>query len=94
MICLTVHWSVHVLLRMQNRGVSVEEIEQTIANGDTIEDYPDDLPLPSRLLLHWHAGRPLHVVVASDADANCVVVTVYEPDNVRWLDDYRNRRPK
>ena len=92
MNCKTLHWTTHSLQRMFKRAGSREEILATINHGDVVEDYPDDLPLPGRLLLHWHAGRPLHVVVASDNEGHCVVVTVYEPDNLRWLEDFRHRR--
>lgn len=30
------------------------------------EDYPDDTPYPSRLLLGWHNNRPLNIVVADN----------------------------
>ncbi len=59
-----------------------------------VEDYPDDKPYPSRLLLGWREGRPLHVVVAENAPGNeWIVITVYEPDPARWEADFTRRKP-
>ena len=63
-----------------------------LANGETIDDYPDDMPYPSRLALGWVHGRPLHVVAAYDECADqTIVVTVYEPDPAGWEADFRRR---
>jgi hypothetical protein len=68
-------------------------VRRVVAPGETIEAQPDDLPLPSRLVLGRIDGRPVHVVVAEDAgSAATVVVTVYEPDRALWQTDFRPRR--
>lgn len=83
----------HALRRMIRRGIRVQEVEQVIATGVTIETYPDDRPFPSKLVLGWVGGRPLHVAVAENrADDMLVVVTVYEPDLDRWEPGFRVRR--
>ena len=62
--------------------------------GEVIEDYPDDTPYPSSLVLGWIDSRPVHVVLANNTlDGVHVVVTLYEPDDVRWQPDFRRRRP-
>ena len=40
---------VHAIQRMYQRSISEEEVRIVIKTGETIEDYPDDLPYPSRL---------------------------------------------
>lgn len=58
-----------------------------------IEDRPDDLPYPSRLLLGVVQGRALHVVAAEDvAAATTIAVTVYEPDPLQWRPGFERRR--
>lgn len=82
----------HAIERMAQRNVTTGEVRQVVENGETIEDYPEDAPYPSRLVLGWCEGRPLHVVVADDAQDNrAIVITVYEPDPDRWSDDFRER---
>ena len=78
---------------MFERRLSVEEVRLALAGGENIEEYPDDRPYPSRLVLGWCGPRPLHVVVADNATGDeLVVITVYEPDAALWSDDLRRRR--
>jgi hypothetical protein len=66
-----------------------------IAQGETIAEYADDKPYPSRLLLGSVAKKPVHVVLASDETAGiCIVVTVYEPSLEHWSGDFRTRRTR
>jgi hypothetical protein len=82
----------HALVRMFQRRIRVEDVRGVIVNGETIEDYPDDIPYPSRLILGWRARRPLHVVAAyNNADGETIVITVYEPDPAFWSEDFRRR---
>jgi len=80
---------------MYGRRIAPDDVARVVDAGDVIEDYPDDTPLPSRLLLGQVDGRPLHVVAADDvADEETLVVTVYEPDPARWTPDFRRRRTR
>lgn len=80
---------------MFQRGITQDAVRAMVESGVTIETKPDDLPYPSRLVLGWLHGRPLHVVVAEDAAADLsIVVTVYEPDPVLWEPKFRRRRKR
>lgn len=58
-----------------------------------IEAYPEDTPYPSHLVLGWCRGRPIHVVVADNAETQeTIVITVYEPDPRQWEPGFRQRR--
>lgn len=73
--------------------MSASPIFEILTNGETTEIYPDDTPYPSRLVLGWLGSRPLHVVVADNAEAQeTIVVTVYEPDPEQWETGFRRRR--
>ena len=83
----------HAIRRMFERSVAKADIIALLGSGEMIEDYPDDKPFPSRLLLGFVEGRPLHVVAARDeATRTTHIVTVYEPNRMLWSSDYRNRR--
>ena len=83
---------VHAIQRMFQRQISEAAVREILTNGETIETYPDDTPYPSRLVLGWLGSRPLHVVVADDAEAQeTIVVTVYEPDPEQWETGFRRR---
>ncbi len=84
---------VHAIQRMFQRGVTVDDVREVLATGETIENYPDDTPYPSRLVLGQVESRPLHVVFAENkAMREIIVVTVYEPDPDLWDSDFRRRR--
>jgi hypothetical protein len=86
-------FSVHALGRMFERQLGVEDVEAVIESGETIEDYPNDKPYPSRLVLGWRGARPVHIVVAHNLSENeLIVITVYEPDPGLWEADFTRRR--
>ena len=84
---------VHAVQRMFERKISEEDVRHVILTGETIEDYPDDWPYPSRLILGRRERRPLHVVAAYNTDdEQIIIVTVYEPDSAQWTADFRRRK--
>ena len=82
---------IHAIERMAQRTISVADVRQVIDTGEVIEDYQADLPYPSALVLGWAADRPLHVVFATAPEVR-IVITVYEPDPIRWERDYKRRK--
>jgi hypothetical protein len=78
---------------MFRRGIGAADVEHVIAVGETIEDYPSDVPFLSRLMLGWRGGHPLHVVVAEKPTGELIVITTYEPDPGQWDSTFRTRQP-
>ena len=94
MDCRHVNFSGHAVRRMFERSIAMDEALDAIAAGEVIEEYPDDVPFPSILLLARIGARALHVVVAQDRESgNCYLITVYPPDPALWEPDFRTRRP-
>ena len=84
---------VHAIQRMFQRGIDADDVRRVIANGEMIEDYPDDTPYPSYLVFGWCGSRPIHVVAADDAvSQETIVVTVYEPEPDQWDSDFKRRK--
>jgi hypothetical protein len=78
---------------MLERGISRGAVKGVLESGALVEDYPDDAPYPSALMLGFSDGEPLHVVAAYDQGSRyCLVVTVYRPDARHFEDDYRTRK--
>ena len=93
MNCDRVMFTGHAVQRMFERRIQKEEIRYLLQSGEVIAEYPNDLPLPSSLLLGFLGDRPIHIVVAfDDSTKTCHIVTVYEPDPGQWSDDFRTRR--
>jgi len=78
---------------MESRGISVSDVLHVLAFGEQIEQYPDDTPFSSALMLARVRERPLHVVAARDAPNDVTyVVTAYEPDSNEWDPEFKRRR--
>lgn len=83
----------HAAKRMLERDISIDEIETVVNKGEIIEEYPNDTPYPSRLLLGWPANRPLHVVAADDDTDNIThVITAYQPNPEKWDNEFKRRK--
>ncbi|MDP2600820.1 MAG: DUF4258 domain-containing protein [Deltaproteobacteria bacterium] len=85
----------HTLLRMYQRNIRAVEIKEILQQGQILEKYPTDKPLPTALLMGYTSSqRPLHVVVALDEAEEWIwIITVYEPDKTKWEEGFRKRRP-
>lgn len=85
-------FSKHAVDQSILRQVSVQEVREAIANGEIIEDYPEDKYGPSCLILGFtRAGRPLHIQSSHLSRPLVKIITLYEPDPVEWI-DFRVRR--
>jgi hypothetical protein len=68
--------------------LTYEEIYFSVIHGEIIEDYPDDMPYPSCLIMGKNfSGDPLHSVWAyNPVNLWAILITVYRPDPERWID--------
>ncbi len=65
----------------------LEDIYFSVMHGEVIEDYPDDKPFPSCLIMgRDFSGEPIHSVWAYNQENRwTVLITVYRPDPERWI---------
>ena len=88
-------WSIreHAFRRMRERSVTVADLHValTAPEAEVIENYPDDEPRSSCLVLSWAGGRPMHIVVTFPPQPD--VITVYRPDERphEWDATFRRR---
>ncbi|MCX7192054.1 MAG: DUF4258 domain-containing protein [Proteobacteria bacterium] len=83
----------HAIKRMHERCISEIEVEQAIESGRIIEEYPNDTPYPSALLLGQAGYKAVHVVYADSIEENLrIIITVYEPNLEIWFENLRTRR--
>ncbi len=86
--------SEHAAMRFRERGIKARDIRASINNGEIIEQYPEDFPYPSCLILgHSATGTPIHVVMS---DNGCMgkIITAYYPSSDKWNDDLKTRKEK
>lgn len=86
----------HATIVRLERRIIIADMEQALLNGEIIERYPDGQPYPSCLVLGWMiSGDPLHIVCSrGDVKPALRIVTLYEPENALWEDDYKTRKGK
>lgn len=92
--CNGIITSLHALKRMLERSISDTDIEKVIANGEIIKEYADDKPYPSCLIFKMIGTIPVHVVMAKNELGECIVITVYVPDNDIWYEDFKTKKVK
>ncbi len=80
----------HAKVRMFQRNISTDDIKRVVIDGEIIEEYANDKPCPSTLVLGFLKGVPYHVVIAECED-HVRIITVYKPKEEKWI-DYRVRR--
>lgn len=86
-------FSGHAIRRMFEREISVEDVKQAVQANEVIAAYPDDKPLPSRLLFHRGKTGVTHVIAAFDAEHNTeIIISVYRPDPLLWDATLRHRK--
>ncbi|MBE5807680.1 MAG: DUF4258 domain-containing protein [Clostridiales bacterium] len=82
----------HAAERARQRGILSRDIRSAVENGEIIEQYPDDYPFPSCLVLgEDEQGNSLHVCMSEEGNGSRII-TAYYPDKSRWNDDLRTRR--
>ena len=74
--------------------IQVDDVVQCLRRGEIIEEYPEDRPYPSCLVLgRTVEERALHVVCAPVvSERKLIVITTYQPDPDRWDPGFRRRR--
>jgi hypothetical protein len=80
----------HARVRMFERNVSTDKLITIISSGEIIEEYPDDESCPSVLIMGYVDAVAYHTVIALCTD-HIRVITVYIPEEDKWI-EYRRRR--
>lgn len=84
--------TLHAAKRLQQRGISINDIISCILSGEIIEQYPTDYPHPSCLILgNSLKNIVLHVVVGSNLE-NLWIITAYYPSTDKWMPDFKTRK--
>lgn len=86
--------TLHAAERLKERGIKMKEIREAVKNGEIIEQYPEDFPYPSCLILGVTIQEKyLHIVLSDDGEKS-QLITAYIPSKEKWNDDLRTRREK
>jgi len=82
----------HAAERFRQRGIKIKDIRNAVKTGEIIEQYPEDYPYPSCLLMGMSVkAQPLHVVMSDEGNASRII-TAYFPDADKWESDLKTRK--
>ena len=77
----------HLLTRIRQRQIRLEDIKNAIINGEIIEQYPSDYPFPSCLINE----KNIHIV-CSVGEGYLHIITAYRPSSKHWKTGGRERK--
>lgn len=87
-------YSRHAVDQSIIRDISEKEMQETITNGEIIEDYPKDKYGPSCLIAgQTFASRWIHVQTSYPSRPKIKIITLYQPNPDEWI-DFKVRRIK
>ena len=82
----------HAAERFRQRGIRAKDIRNAVNSGIIIEQYPNDFPFPSCLIMGKDVnGKTIHVCM-SDEGTSSRIITAYYPSREKWMEDLKNRR--
>ena len=81
----------HGRKRLSERGIVLNDIINAISSGEIIEQYPEDFPFPSCLILGKSDNKIIHVVASID-DEMIYIITSYIPSAEKWESDWKTRK--
>jgi hypothetical protein len=83
----------HAYDRFRERSITLDDVINAISSGEIIEQYPNDYPYPSCLVLGLSVDKtPLHTVCGVDKSERLWIITAYFPSDDKWENDYSKRK--
>ncbi len=77
---------------MQERDISIYDIESCLKTGEIIEEYSDNFPHPSYLIFgHTKDNKILHIVIGLN-DSTLFFITAYFPSTDKFEKDLKTRK--
>jgi Domain of unknown function (DUF4258) len=85
-------FSKHAVDQSISLNILVIEVRESIANGQIVEDYPDDKYGASCLISRYTQDkRSIHIHCSYHSRPLIKIITLYEPSPQRWNDDFTQR---
>ena len=82
--------SIHAIEKIVERELEINQVLESVLNGQIIEEYDSDYPYPSCLILGRANEKVIHTVCSFSEPV--FIITAYEPDLNKWENDYKIRK--
>ena len=86
----------HAIRQMSrpDRMIGTGVVRRIIAQGEVVEDYPEDIRGHSCLMMGFdEEGKPVHILCAP-RDGYLAIITAYRPSRLEWDKDFKTRKRK
>lgn len=87
-----IRWTNHVIVRLFQRNITREDIENALLNGEIIEEYENDYPYTSCLVYGINLNNEVLHIVCGSNEEELWLITAYYPDNIKWENDFKTRK--
>ena len=87
-----IRWTNHCVMRLFQRNITQEDIENVLLNGEIIEEYENDYPYPSCLVYGINLNNEVLHIVCGANENELWVITAYYQDNIKWENDLKTRK--
>ena len=81
-----------MVIRLLQRNISQEDIENAILNGEIIEEYENDYPYPSCLVYGISLNNNIIHIVCGVNNDELWIITAYYPDKEKWDNSLKIRK--
>ena len=88
----SIRWTDHAIKRIIQRDISRSEVKYVLINGGIIEQYPNDYPYPSCLVLGVTLEHRYLHVVCGIGGGELWIISAYCPAPEKWVDGYSKRK--
>lgn len=82
----------HFVDQCRKRNILIEDAENALLNGEIIEDYPNDYPFPSCLILGFDLSQNSLHIVCAQGGGWLYMITAYRPSLEKWEADMKTRK--
>ena len=87
-----IQWTAHVMQRLIKRNISRRDVKEALMNGKIIENYPEDYPYPSCLVLGVTLKSEVLHIVCGIGENRLWIITAYRPDESMWTESFTKRK--
>ena len=88
-----IFWTEHVNIRLKERFISRENIINSTAEYEIIDENHDDYFLPTYLIYTQSRNEVFHLLVTVDfQNESITIVTSYKPSLSKWEKDFKTRK--
>ena len=87
----------HAFIELLKDNLIARDVVEGLPTAVVVEEYPDYHKGPSVLVLQpGPDGAPLHALrgLTKEQTEPAYLITAYRPDPVKWMPDWKTRRPK